>query len=143
MLKGIRLKLYPNHSQRQHLQENFGNTRKVWNVLLAMMNERYQNSPDLPYLNNYALDLLLKPLKQEFPYLKNTDSSSYQVVTGNLNRAWQSFFKDKTGTVGKPEFHSRKYAKQSSTTKSTVKVIAKRYVQLPLLGVMKVSKPAG
>ena len=104
------------------------------------MNERYKNNKKLPFLSKFKLDCLLKPLKQEYPFLKNSDSSSLQVVNASLNQAWKNFFSDKTGKVGKPRFHSRKYLKYSYTGKSVVQVIGKRYLKMPKLGYVKTSK---
>ena len=140
MLKGIKLRLYPNKLQQDQLWQMFGNDRFVWNQMLAMMNERYKNNKKLPFLSKFKLDCLLKPLKQEYPFLKNSDSSSLQVVDASLNQAWKNFFSDKTGKVGKPRFHSRKYLKYSYTGKSVVQVIGKRYLKMPKLGYVKTSK---
>ena len=59
------------------------------------MNERYKHNKKLPFLSKFKLDCLLKPLKQEYPFLKNSDSSSLQVVNEFLNQAWKNFFSDK------------------------------------------------
>lgn len=140
MLKGIKLRLYPNAKQKALLWQMFGNSRFVWNQMLDMMNKRYENNPDLPFLGKYKLDLLLKSLKLEYPFLKNSDSSSLQIVNASLNQAWNNFFQDKTGKVGKPGFHSRRYLKQAYTGKSTVKIAGRRYIKLPKLGYIKTSK---
>ncbi|MDA6090082.1 transposase [Lactobacillus amylovorus] len=118
----------------------FGNDRFVWNQMLSMMNERYQNNKDLPFLSKFKLDYLLKPLKQEYPFLKSSDSSSLQVVNASLYQAWKNFFNDKTGKVGKPRFHSRKYLKNSYTGKSLVRIASRRYLKMPKLGYIKTSK---
>ena len=140
MLKGIKLRLYPNKTQKNQLWQMFGNDRFVWNQMLAMMNERYKNNKKLPFLSKFKLDCLLKPLKQEYPFLKKSDSSSLQVVNASLNQAWKNFFSDKTGKVGKPRFHSRKYLKYSYTGKSVVQVIGKRYLKMPKLSYVKFTK---
>ncbi|MFD1125231.1 RNA-guided endonuclease InsQ/TnpB family protein [Lentilactobacillus raoultii] len=140
MLKGVKLRLYPKPDQVIQLWQLFGNDRFVWNQLLAMMNQRYENNPELKRLNRYQLDYLLPALKIEYPFLKLSDSSSLQVVTRNLNQAWVNFFQDKSHQVGKPRFHSRHYPRQSYTGKSTVQVIAKRYLKIPKLGYVKTSK---
>ena len=44
MLKGNKLRLYPNQEQRQALACMFGNQRFVWNQMLAMLNERFVNN---------------------------------------------------------------------------------------------------
>lgn len=140
MPKGIKLRLYPNQTQQDQLWQMFGNDRFVWNQMLAMMNERYKNNKDLPFLSKFKLDYLLKPLKQEYPFLKNSDSSSLQVVNASLYQAWKNFFNDKTGRVGKPRFHSRKYLKYSYTGKSLVQIASRRYLKIPKLGYIKTSK---
>ena len=140
MLKGIKLKLYPNRSQQEQLNLMFGNDRFVWNQMLAMMNKRYENNKYLSFLGKFKLNYLLKPLKLEYPFLKQSDSSSLQVVNEFLTQAWKNFFNDKTGKVGKPKFHSRKYLHQSYTGKSTIKVVGKRYLKIPKLGYVKTSK---
>ena len=40
MLKGLKLRLYPNKIQQGQLEQMFGNTRFVWNQMLAMMQKR-------------------------------------------------------------------------------------------------------
>ena len=140
MLKGVKLKLYLNRTQQEQLDLMFGNNRFVWNQMLAMMNERYQNNKHLPFLGKYKLDYLLKPLKKQYSFLKKSDATSFQVVNASLTQAWKNFFNDKTGKIGKPKFHSRKYLRQSYTGKSTIKVAGKRYLKIPKLGYIKTSK---
>ena len=140
MIKGIKLRLYPNRNQQDQLYRMFGNDRFVWNKMLEMMHNRYYNNKDLPFLGKFKLNYLLKPLKQEYLFLKASDSSSLQLVNEYLVQAWNNFFNDKTGRIGKPCFHSRKYPRQSYTGKSTVKIAGKRYLKLPKLGYIKTSK---
>ena len=139
MFKGMKLRLYPTKKQEQQLIIMFGNDRFLWNILLAGINQRYKNNPSFRVPNNRQMGYLLVPLKAEYPFLKDSDSTSLQVVTQNLYQAWKNFFNDKTHKFGKPHFHSRKATKQSYTGKSNVKVAAKRYVRLPKLGYVKTS----
>ena len=140
MIKGIKLRLYPNKIQQDQLYQMFGNDRFVWNKMLEMMNNRYYSNKDLPFLGKFKLNYLLKPLKQEYSFLKASDSSSLQVLNEYLIQAWKNFFNDKTRKFGKPRFHSRKYPRQSYTGKSTVKIAGKRYLKLPKLGYIKTNK---
>lgn len=140
MLKGIKLRLYPNHNQQDQLWQMFSNDRFVWNQMLGMMKERYKNNKDLPFLSKFGLNYLLKPLKKEYPFLKSSDSTSFQVVNESLIQAWKNFFNDKTGKVGKPHFHSRKFLRFSYTGKAVVHVTGKRYLKIPKLGYIKTSK---
>ena len=137
MIKGIKLRLYPNTKQRDQLTQMFGNNRFIWNIMLNMAKQRYQNNPSSQFVNGYQMDALLKRLKQEYPFLKNSDSSSLQIVNHNLDQAFKMLFKHRGGH---PNFKSRRTAKQSYTGKSTISVVAKRYLKLPKLGSIKTSK---
>lgn len=83
---------------------------------------------------------MLKLLKKEYPFLNNSDSSSLQVVNEFLTQSWKNFFQDKTGKVGKPRFHSRKYLKKSYIGKLIIKIAGRRYLKIPKLGYIKTSK---
>ena len=137
MLKGIKLRLYPNKTQQGQLDQMFGNDRFVWNKMLSMATARYQNNPKSKFITEYGMDALLKPLKIEYPFLKQSDSTSLQVVNHNLDQAFKQLFKHRGGY---PRFKSRKACKQSYTGKSSVKMIAKRYIRLPKVGYIKTSK---
>lgn len=139
MLQGIKLRLYPNRKQEILLAQMFGNSRFLHNKMLGMMNERYKNNPSLPMLNWVTLNNLLPLVKQEYPHLKESDSSSLQVDNQTLIQSWKNFFANPKH-FGKPKFKSRKHTRQSYTGKSKVQVIAKRYMKLPKIGVIKTSK---
>ena len=137
MIKGIKLRLYPNKVQQNQLWKMFGNDRKVWNLMLDMAKERYKNNPNSHFVNEYGMNYLVKQLKQEHPYLKASDSSSFLVVNHNLAQAFTMLFKHQGGY---PRFKSRHAVKQSYTGRSTCKVIAKRRIKLPKLGSIRTSK---
>lgn len=69
-----------------------------------MMNERYKNNPDLPMLNWVALNNLLPLVKQEYPHLKESDSSSLQVDNQTLIQSWKNFFANPK-QFGKPSLN--------------------------------------
>ena len=137
MLKGVKLRLYPNAKQRDQLTQMFGNARFIWNIMLNMANERYKNNPSSKFVNEYGMNYLVKQLKVEYPFLKESDSSSLQVSNHNLDQAFKMLFKHQGGY---PRFKSRKSSKQSYTGKSTCRVIAKRRIKLAKLGSIRTSK---
>ena len=137
MIKGIKLRLYPNKAQQNQLLQMFGNDRFVWNKMLAMAKARYNNNPSSKFVSEYGMNYLLPRLKQEYLFLKESDSKSLQVSNHNLAQAFKMLFKHQGGY---PRFKSRHFAKQSYTGRSTCKVIAKRRVQLPKLGSIRTSK---
>ena len=120
MYKGIKLRIYPNLEQQKQIIENFGASRFVWNQILGMQIERYNNNKDSKLLNGFALNLLLKQLKTEYPWLKQSDSTSLQDTCQTLALTYQRFFKHLSGF---PKFKSRKYPKQSYKTKRVGKTI--------------------
>lgn len=137
MIKGIKLRLYPNKAQQDQLLQMFGNNRFVWNQMLAMAQQRYKNNPSAKFINKYGMDYLVKQLKVEYPFLKESDSSSLQLSNHNLAQSFKMLFKHQGGY---PRFKSRHSAKQSYTGKSTCKVIAKRRIKLAKLGGIRTSK---
>ena len=137
IIKGVKLRLYPNNHQRDQLWQMFGNDRKVWNLMLGMAQARYQNNPSSSFVNEYGMNYLLKRLKQEYPYLKESDATSFLVVNHNLALAFKRLFKHRGGY---PRFKSRHTTKQSYTGRSTCKVLAKRRMFLPKLGSIRTSK---
>lgn len=154
VLKGIKLRLYPNKQQERDLKQMCGNDRFLWNKLNEMLQSRYENNKHLyngdnskeaklkrryVMLSAYDMDKLLPLMKIEFPFLKHSDSSALQVVTSNLNKAYLNFFK-KPENFGLPKFKKLGVCKLSYTGKSNVKILARRNLQLPKLGCIKTSK---
>lgn len=140
MLKGMKLKAYPNQEQKHALFCMFGNQRFVWNQMLNMLNERYENNHNSKFPKKFELNSLLPMLKQEYPFLTISNSQSLQFACESLFDAFKRFFK-RIG--GHPNFHSRKANKKSFTRKQGCVVVDKRYVKVPKLGYLKVSNTAG
>lgn len=154
VLKGVKLRLYPNREQEHDLRQMCGNDRFLWNLLNGMLQIRYENNRDLyngdkskeakekrkhVMLSAYDMNYLLPLLKVEFPFLEYSDSSALQVVTSNLSQAYSNFFKNPK-YFGYPKFKKLGVCKLSYTGKSTIKLLAKRYLQLPKIGCIKTSK---
>lgn len=154
VLKGVRLRLYPNKQQECDLQQMCGNGRFLWNTLNGMLQSRYKNNKHLyngdnseeakerrkhVMLSAYDMNYLLPLLKVEFPFLKYSDSSSLQVVTSNLSIAYSNFFKN-PDHFGLPKFKKLGVCKLSYTGKSTIKILDRRYLKLPKIGCIKTSK---
>lgn len=154
ILKGIKLRLYPNKQQEIDLRQMCGNDRFLWNKLNEMLQSRYENNKHLYkgdkskeakekrrhiMLSAYDMNYFLPLLKQEYPFLEYSDSSSLQIVTSNLSQAYLNFFKNPK-YFGVPKFKKRDACKLSYTGKSTVSILAKRYLRLPKLGCIKTSK---
>ena len=154
VLKGIKLRLYPNKEQELALRQMCGNDRFLWNKLNEMLKSRYENNKHLyngdkskeakkkrshVMLSAYDMNYLLPLMKKEYPFLEYSDSTALQVVNSNLNKAYLNFFKD-SKQFGLPKFKKLGFCKMSYTGKSIVSILAKRYLKLPKLGCIKTSK---
>lgn len=152
-IKDIKLRLYPNKSQEKDLRQMCGNSRFLWNLLYDMQLKRYENNEDLYedqseaksrrshiLMSAYQMNYLLPQLKNEYPFLKISEASALQVVSGQLYQAYQNFFKNPKH-FGLPNFKSLKTSRLSYTSCSIrIKIVAKRYIRLPKIGYIKVSK---
>ena len=125
IIKGIKLRLYPNAQQREQLWQMFGNDRFVWNQMLAMAKERYQNNPSSHFVNEYGMNYLLKRLKQEYPFLRTSDATSFLVVNHNLAQAFKMLFRHQGGY---PRFKSRRAIRQAYTGRSVCREIGRAHV---------------
>jgi len=130
-LKGVKLRIYPNQEQQLKIKLNFGYNRFVWNQMLNMMIKRYDNNPEAPFLNAFALNNLLPALKIEYPWLKEAESTSLQATNHDLVEAYKKFFREHTGY---PKFKSRKFPKQSYRSSMRIKLLDNHHLKLPKLG---------
>jgi putative transposase len=139
MIKGVKLRLYPNAKQRDQLTQMFGNARFIWNIMLNMANERYKNNPSSKFVNEYGMNYLLKQLKQEYPFLKESEARSLQISNHYLAQSFKMLFNHQGG---RPKFKSKRTAKQSYTGDGShgCHIIAKRYMRLPKIGCIKTNK---
>lgn len=137
VLKGIKLRIYPNQEQQLKIKLNFGYNRFVWNQMLNMMTTRYENNPEAKFLNAFALNNLLPALKAEYPWLKDAESTSLQATNRDLVEAYKKFFREHKGF---PKFKSRKYPKQSYNVKysgTSLNIVDEHQIKLPKIGIMK------
>ena len=135
MLKGIKVKIYPNQEQTQFFEQNIGNARFVWNQMLNMWNTRYQNNPNLPTLSKYDLHRLLPTLKNQYTFLKESESTSLQFVCETLHGSFIEFFKR---TRRHPRFKSKKKSAPSFTMKNNKNTeLNRNYIKLPKIGRIK------
>ena len=165
ILSGVKLKLYPNKTQKQAIEQTFGNSRFVWNQFRNMQENRYNAMIDdynsykekakengekiinFVYIDAYGMQKMLTSLKKDHPWLHLSDATVLQKSLANLDQAYKNFFK-KPDQFEKPKFKSRKHRSQSFTGKAnkqksgktSVYVAGPHYVYVPKLGFIKTSK---
>ncbi|AVK64380.1 transposase [Lactobacillus sp. CBA3606] len=131
-LRAIKTRIYPQINQQEKIINNFGCCRFVWNQLLSMQIERHNNGG--VYVNEFGMNDLIKCLKQEYPFLKQAESTSLLHVSRDLHHAFQKLFKEH---VGFPKFKSRKFPKQSYQSNSVnhnISQIDQHQLKIPKLG---------
>ena len=131
-MKTFKLCIYPNATQCQQIERNFGMCRFVWNELLNMQIQRHDNGGK--YVNEFNMNYLLKPLKQQYPWLKEADATSLLAVSHNLHLAFQKWFKEHAGY---PKFKSRRFAKptyRANAVNGNIALTDARHLRLPKLG---------
>ena len=133
-MKTFKLRIYPNVTQRIQFERNFGMCRFVWNELLNMQTKRHENGGK--YLNEFKMNYLLKPLKQEYPWLKEADATSLLGVSHNLHLAFQKLFKEHAGY---PKFKAKRFARpayRSNAVNGNIVLVDDAHIRLPRVGVM-------
>lgn len=124
--------IYPNEKQAELLQKTFGCCRFVYNKILALQNERYQNGEK--HLSKVGANTYCNhELKGTYPFLKEVDKFALTNSIYHLSDAFTRFFQ-KNG--GYPNFKSKHFSKKAYTTNYTNGNIAvgENYIKLPKLG---------
>lgn len=89
VIKGIKLRCYPNERQRNMLPQMFGNNRKVWNELINAQQELYKKNKgtgEKTYYSKYDMNKLITQMKHSdnFAYLKYSDAGALQILSEDL-----------------------------------------------------------
>ncbi len=111
ILKGYKFRIYPSELQKAFLEKEFCACRFVWNYILGVKSEAYQNAG--VKLNYYDTSKGLTEIKKmpELAWLKESSSKSMQQTLRQLDAAYSSFFKKQADF---PRFKSKR-DKQSFT----------------------------
>jgi len=126
--KAYKIRIYPNEQQEAQILLTFGHTRFVWNQMLAMQTERYKNGSEL--VSSFAMNTLVRELKIEYPWLRESSSQSLQQVCMDLSEA----IKRKLTKVSEsPNYKSKKYPKQSYREVQKIKLVDCHHIKIPKL----------
>ena len=132
IFKAYKFRLYPNKTQKELIEKTFGCCRFVYNQLLALKKEKYENGSIKMSkfdCNNYCNQVM----KKEYEWLNEVDSIALTNSIFNMDNAFQGFFKGK----GYPKFKSKKDNYKSYKTKLVKNNIAIDYncnaIKLPKL----------
>jgi putative transposase len=144
-VKSYKIRIYPNKSVQDKLQENFGCSRFVFNQLLSynkLIFGTVVNNPRInpynykPKINRVTLNNWLKLFKTEYSFLKYAESTSLQSTCDIFKDSMIRFFK---GQNNFPRFKSRKNPVQSIRLKNNNNSIRfeKNKIRLPRFGLVR------
>ena len=130
--EAVKIRLYPTDEQKKIINQNIGNRGFIWNKLLVKI--KYENvKPTQKNLNN-----ILKELKNEYPFLEKSESSSRQQVYRDLIKAYNKHKKEGRGF---PKFKSEKNPNISFRIQANNNNIhlneRKNRIQMPTIGKIK------
>lgn len=134
MLKGIKIRIYPNKHQKELIARTFGCCRLIYNKGLALRKDTYEATKEsIGYSETNAMLTSLKKAT-EFEFLKEVDSIALQQSLRDLDKAYQNFFRTKQGF---PKFKSKHDHHNSYRTQNVNNCICigddNKYIKLPKL----------
>lgn len=138
--KGIRVRLYPTKEQKVLINKTIGCARFVYNQTLANCKQLYEQTRHFPSQNERIKNLV--PLKGEFEFLKEVDSTALVQSVRNLNSALDNFFKNRSH-FGFPKFKSKHNLKQSYQTphnNGKATILDNKHLKLLKLGRVKTKR---
>ncbi|MBQ8084110.1 MAG: transposase [Clostridia bacterium] len=133
--KAYKYRIYPNEMQAKQIERTFGCCRFVYNKMLSLQNERYEQGEAFLSkfkANNYCNHVL----KNEYEFLKEVDKFALTNSILNLDHAFRNFFDFKARY---PKFKCKRTSTKSYTTNFTNGNIAvlDNAIKLPKLKAVK------
>ena len=119
MKAAVKYRFYPTLSQETLLAQSFGCARKVWNLVLAASNDKYEKmgkSFSAKERNKYLTEI--KKMK-EHSYLKDVSSVCLQQKIIHLGKALDAFFAKRAGF---PVFKKKHHLQSITMMKNSIKM---------------------
>jgi len=93
--RAYQFRMYPTKDQKEQLNKNLGSSRFIYNYYLSKRHSIYQTTRTSLSLADMKKDLV--SLQKEYSWLKEIDSCVLRTALDDLERAYQSFFKERGG----------------------------------------------
>lgn len=138
-----KFRLYPNSTQTVLIDKTFGCCRFLYNRLLDLRKTAYEAEKNTVNFAECSRQIPL--LKEEYPWLKEVDSTALQSAVRELDNAYKNFFrraKQGVKPFGYPRFRSKHNPHQSFVSKrvgKNIKVVDGKHVRLPKIGNIRCS----
>jgi IS605 OrfB family transposase len=134
--KGFKFRIYPNAEQQKIINQTLGCTRFVYNHFLSTRRDSWQEKQEsVTYIKSSRMLTEMKR-NPDFIWLNSVDSMALQEALRNLDRAFQNFFKKRSGF---PKFKSKHNYNQSYRTRNQsdgIRIIDGN-IKLPKIGIVK------
>ena len=137
MLRAYKYRIYPNKTQIEQIEKQFGACRFVYNWALEQKIKYYETEKKT--LSCFDLINRMVQLKkvEGYDWLKESNSQALQMSIRNLDNAFKRFFREKKGF---PKFKSKKNPVQSFQIPQHYSVdFENNKVKLPKIGKVKAS----
>ncbi len=130
MNRAYYIRLYPNKEQSELLDKHFNCGRWIYNKMIEINQKKYHRGGKS--LSGYDMQSYLPKLKKQYPWLKEVNSQSLQIVCHNLADAYNKFFKKQTSY---PKFKKKNNNKSFSVITNCE--LFPRHIRLPKLGMIR------
>lgn len=136
---GFKFRIYPNKTQQQIINRTLGCARFVYNHFLAVRRDEWKaNHNSLTYVKTSKLLTDLKK-RDDTSWLKEVDCMALQNSLRDLDRAYENFFKKRTGYPRFKSKHSHNQSYRTNNVNSCIRIVGNR-IKLPKVGFVKIKQ---
>lgn len=142
MIRGYRIKIFPNEEQKKMIHKSFGCTRFIYNWCIDRISENYNETKKTLSSIELQKEIVILKKQIEYSWLNEVSANMLKQVTidcSNAYKRWFKLIKQNNNIKGKPRYKSRK-SKQNCPTRTDRMTFNGRYVHLEKIGVVKLSK---
>jgi putative transposase len=137
MLRAYKYRIYPNKTQKEQIEKQFGACRFVYNWALEQKIKYYETEKKTLSCFTITKHLAILKKTEGYEWLQDGNSQALQMSIRNLDNAFKRFFREKKGF---PKFKSKKNPVQSFQIPQHYTVDFERNrVKLPKIGLVKAS----
>ena len=146
MLKGLNIRIYPNIKQTKVIERTFGCTRFVYNKVLGMKKELWEDY-------RLSFNPKIKSLKEEWTFLTEVSAQSICNSYNDCMNSFKNFFNRKTKKKNNqqnfPKFKKKGKSKDSFRIACTypskeklsntgdIRVVDRNHIKIPSLGIIQ------
>ena len=138
MFKAIKVRLYPNKTQRSLINQTLGCCRFIYNWGLEKRKTDYNNGIKTGYHQTCKMLTKLKRI-DEFSFLKQADAVALQAALRDLDRAYANFYEKraKYPCFKSKHNHQQSYRTLNNDNGNSVR-IENKHIKLPKVGFVKI-----